>query len=54
MFRYYFLVIYTVYMLLKHIKLLYELQTLDPRLSYAKQMEAVYDKPKSFMRGASV
>ncbi|MCY7856870.1 1-acyl-sn-glycerol-3-phosphate acyltransferase [Bacillus sonorensis] len=51
MFRYYFLVIYTVYMLLKHIKLLYELQTLDPRLSYAKQMEAVYDKPKSFMRG---
>lgn len=51
MFRSCFLAIYVTYMLLKHIRLLYELQTLDPRISYANQMRAVYDKPKSFMRG---
>ncbi|XBO85314.1 hypothetical protein AAGG52_13500 [Bacillus licheniformis] len=51
MFRYCFLWIYSAYMLIKHIKLLQALQTLDPRLSYANQMEAVFDKPKAFMRG---
>ncbi|MFN2745681.1 MULTISPECIES: lysophospholipid acyltransferase family protein [Bacillus] len=51
MIRYGFLLIYTAYMFLKHIRLLGELRTLDPRLSYANQMKAVYDKPKSFLRG---
>ncbi|KAA6451757.1 1-acyl-sn-glycerol-3-phosphate acyltransferase [Bacillus swezeyi] len=51
MIRYGFLLIYAAYMLMKHIRLLNELQTLDPRLSYANQMKAVYDKPKAFMRG---
>ena len=45
-----FLWIYSAYMLIKHIKLLQALQTLDPRLSYANQMEAVFDKPKAFAR----
>lgn len=42
---------YSAYMFIKHIKLLQALQTLDPRLSYANQMEAVFDKPKAFLRG---
>lgn len=46
-----FLWIYSAYMLIKHIKLLQAAQTLDPRLSYANQMEAVFDKPKAFLRG---
>ncbi len=48
MFRYCFLWMYSAYMFIKHIKLLQALQTLDPRLSYANQMEAVFDKPKAF------
>ncbi|MGG0836671.1 1-acyl-sn-glycerol-3-phosphate acyltransferase [Bacillus paralicheniformis] len=51
MFRYCFLWVYSAYMFIKHIKLLQALQTLDPRLSYANQMQAVFDKPKAFLRG---
>ncbi|NPC92731.1 1-acyl-sn-glycerol-3-phosphate acyltransferase [Bacillus sp. WMMC1349] len=50
MFRLSFLTMHMTYMLVKHMKLLRELQILDPRLSYVKQMEIVYDKPKAFMR----
>ncbi|MGF7532898.1 1-acyl-sn-glycerol-3-phosphate acyltransferase [Bacillus mexicanus] len=51
MFRYSLLVVYIVYMLLKHMKQLFNQRMLDPRLSYKKQMTLVYEQPKAFLEG---
>ncbi|MGE6629693.1 lysophospholipid acyltransferase family protein [Bacillus sp. NPDC077027] len=51
MFRYGFLVIYVVVSLLKNVRHLYDHELTDPRISYPKRMQLIYQHAKSFARG---